>query len=167
MKKALFLIAAVFALSATVTPAVHAQTSATIAVSATVAQACLISAGPLAFGSYSGAALTGSTTITLTCTAGAPVTILLNEGVNAPTGTPQSSPVRRMKSTSDPTQLLSYQLYIAAPGTTVWGNTLASGKPTTGQGAPEFHTVFGLIPGSQFGATAGVYADTVTASFSF
>jgi len=134
-------------------------------VSATVASTCLIVGGALAFGTYSGVQTDASGTIVATCTNGSTAYVLMGEGTSPASGSSASSPLRQMSSATG--GLLSYGLYITAPGNTVWGNTQGTGKVVTGDGLAQTLTVYGRIPAGQYNATAGLYTDTVQVSFTF
>jgi len=167
MRKLSLLRASLLALGLTFALPGLAQAPAALSVSATVASTCVLLGGTLAFGSYTGAAATGSGTITATCTNGSTAYVLLGQGTNADTGAGSSdaSPVRRMANGTG--AFLSYGLYITSPGQTLWGNTQATGKIVSGSGLPELLTVYGQIPGGQYSAPAGLYTDTVLVTFTF
>jgi spore coat protein U-like protein len=153
-------------LAASVLGAAHAQSTATavLAVTATVVPSCIITTLPLAFGPYSGAAVNASGSVVVTCTTGAGGTVTLGQGGNPGSGSTDAAPVRRM---SDGTNFLSYALYSDTGRSTVWGNTVSTGKAVTGTGLAETHTVYGTIPASQLGVPTGAYADTVLATITF
>ncbi len=138
-------------------PAFAATAATTIVVSATVLSFCNISASPLAFGNYSSAALSATTTVTTNCTLGTTFNVGLDNG----SGTGASTATRKM---SYLTNTLTYGLYSDAShsvaiGTTVGTNTVSG----TGTGALQTTTIYGFIPAGQTVAP-GAYADTVTAS---
>lgn len=135
-------------------------------VSANVSNSCSISASPLTLGAYDPSSTgdaTGSSSISITCTKDAPVSIMLGEGSNADTGSTQDAPLRRM---SNGTDFLSYALFQDAGFTTGWGDTAVSGKSSTGLGSPETHSVYLKIAAAQ-NVSAGAYSDTVVATVSF
>lgn len=147
-------------------PVLAASATATLSVSATVANNCTITTSSLAFGAYepvganTTASLDTSSTVTVACTKGASATIGLNLGTNASGGT------RRL---ADGTGgYLSYEIYQDSGRTTVWGNggadLLAPGVAPSK--APRNFTVYGRIAGSQ-DVPAGSYTDTVTATVNF
>lgn len=140
-----------------------ATTTDTFQVTATVPDECIISATDLAFGNYSvtvGAAVDGTTSLSVTCSGGTSYVVSLNAG----TGAGASVAVRKMTSGAN---TLNYSLYQNAARTQVWGET--SGTDTvagTGTGSAQSITVYGRIAASQ-PAAAGSYADTVTATVTF
>ena len=147
----------------------HAATStANLAVSATVAANCTISAGSVAFGAYdpivanASAAKNASGSVTTTCTNGSAAYITLSQGLNPSSGSTDAAPVRQMVSGSN---ALKYYLY-SDTSSTVWGNTGASGKGDTGSGTASALTVYGSIPAAQ-NVPTGTYADTVVATVTF
>lgn len=142
--------------------------TANLAVSATVAANCTISAGTgISFGSYdpivtnASTALDGTGTITTTCTNGASANVTLGQGSNADTGSTDAAPLRRM---TDGTDMLSYQLYTDNGHTTVWDNS--TGVDVTGTGTASDTTVYGEVAGGQNVGT-GTYTDTVVATVTF
>ena len=147
----------------------HAATStANLAVSATVAANCTISAGSVAFGAYdpivanAAAAKTATGTVTTTCTNGSAAYITLSQGLHAAGGSTDAAPLRQMISG---TNALKYFLY-SDLSSAVWGNTGSSGKADTGTGVASALTVYGSIPAAQ-NVPAGTYADTVVATVTF
>jgi spore coat protein U-like protein len=144
------------------------QTS-NMAVSASVAANCTISAGALNFSAYdpivtnASAALDGTATVTVTCTSGASTTVTLGQGANADSGSTAAAPLRRMLSGSN---YLSYALYQNAGRTTVWGDTAGTGVGHTGTGTATGITVYGRVAGGQ-NVPAGAYSDTVVATVTF
>jgi spore coat protein U-like protein len=144
----------------------QAQTTANLAVTATVIPRCIISAAPLAFSNYDPLVdhettprdATGS--VTIRCTKGSNPTVALDLGL-----TPAGS-TRRMSNGG--TEFLNYELYKEAARTNVWG---ASGGAVVNPGAstslaPRTLTVFGRIAAAQDVAT-GNYSDTVVATVTF
>ncbi len=137
-----------------------ATATGTIAVSATVLSFCAIAALPLAFGNYSNAALSATTTLTVTCTSGTSYNVGLDSGI----GTGASVATRKM---SLLTNTLNYSLYSDAGHSTVWGNTIGTNTETgTGTGLVQTLTVYGQIPGGQ-AVAPGAYLDTVTATVTY
>jgi spore coat protein U-like protein len=138
-----------------------ATTTGTFTVSSTVTATCSVSAGNLAFGSYTGAQVDATSTITVTCTNGSPYKI----GLDAGTGSGATVSTRKMTSGGN---TLNYSLYSDAGRTTNWGNTV--GVDTldtgTGSGSAQNVTVYGRIPASQL-SPAGSYSDTITVTITF
>jgi spore coat protein U-like protein len=150
------LIASALALSAGLADA--ATVTSTLAVSATVNTVCVVnSVGAMAFGAYTGAAVTSSATLNYTCSNALPVQISFDKGVNG-----ASTATRLMKNASS---TLSYQLYSDTARTTVWDDS-ANTISVTGSGASATQTIYGQIPAGQY-PTAGAYTDTVTITFTY
>lgn len=147
-------------------PAADAATaSGTLTVTASVASVCLISNGTLAFGSYdptSGAALNGSTTVTLTCTLGTPYKI----GLDAGAGSGATVSLRKMTSGGN---TLSYRLFRDAGRTLNWGNTPATDTLDATSSAGSLTntiTIYGQIPASEAVPT-GSYSDSVAITVTY
>lgn len=138
--------------------------STTMAVTATVASDCTVTANPLAFGSYAGTALNVSTTISVTCTNTTPYNVGLTQG----NGSGASVTNRLMTNTATgSTQTLGYQLLSGSYNGTNWGNTSATNWVTgNGTGAAQTLTVYGVVPANQF-PTPGSYADTITVQVTY
>lgn len=145
--------------------ALAAEATTTFQVTATVADSCLVSATPLAFGAYDpAAALNGTSTITVTCTAQTAYTIGLDAGLQSvgATGT-----TRAMIGNDTATTLLNYELYTESGRTTAWGDI---GGTTVAQSALTGglldYTVYGQIPASQY-VPAANYADTINVTVKY
>ena len=151
--------------------ALAATDTADLAVSATVANACAIGPGALAFGTLALDVTAGSgtvmaanhdadsgNTISIACTLGASATITAGPGENA------AGAVRNMISGSD---LLAYELYTDALRGTVLNGTNSIGY--TGTGAATTDTViYGRITGAQLAAAKkGDYTDTVAMTITY
>ena len=154
----------VVAASASIVSFAHAATATdTFQVTATVPDECIISATDLAFGNYSvtvGAAVDGSTNLSVTCSGGTAYEVSLDAGA----GAGASVATRKMTSGAN---TLDYSLYQDAGRTQVWGVT--SGTDTvagTGTGSAQTISVYGQIAAAQ-PAAAGSYADTITATVTF
>jgi spore coat protein U-like protein len=145
--------------------AASAQTAtATFNVTASVQNACTISAADLTFGVYStigSSDLDGSSTVQIKCTLNASYTIALNAGTTAG-GT---IPARLMTSGAG---TLGYNLYTTAGRTTVWGDGTggSSSVAGTGSGLTQSLTVYGRINAAQ-NVETGSYSDVITATVSF
>ena len=155
--------------------------TSTVNVSATVAQTCLVATTAVAFGPYdpvsansaTGADVTASGSVTVTCTRSATgVTITLGPG-----GSPDGAQRRLAGGGS----FLNYQLYhptatspAAACGTstgTVWGTTgtgifTPSGVADWGASSPKSFNICGLVPKGQ-DVPATTYSDSVLATINF
>ncbi|NUR21973.1 spore coat U domain-containing protein [Frateuria sp.] len=160
-------ITAIVALAAMSSTAYAGTATSSMAVSATVANNCTISNGGVAFGTYDPIVANATTdlavtgTITTTCTNGASVTVGLDQGAHAGTGSTAAAPVRRMLAGT--TNYLSYQLYTDSAHTTVWN---ATGPTVSGTGAAVATTVYALATKGQ-NVPTGSYADTVVATVTF
>lgn len=105
-----------------------------------------------------------TSTITFTCTSGAPYNIGLNAGANPSSAGDVST--RRMKhGTAD---YVSYQMYTATGRTGAqWGDTVGTDTQAgTGTGTAQTTTVYGRVP-PQATPPAGSYADTVTVTVTY
>jgi spore coat protein U-like protein len=158
-------LAAVVAALVSAPGSVSAATSTgQFTVSATVAPSCIISGTNLVFGAYdptAAAALTGSSTIQVTCTRGTGYSVNLSSA-HAWTMTNAANPA------------LSYQLFSNAGRTAVWDSAVANAVTGTAPTprAPVALTVYGSIPPNQdvVPGTAAAplsYTDTVTATVTF
>lgn len=135
--------------------------TASFQVTAVVEANCAISAAPLTFGSYAGAVLRSTTTLTINCTKNT----AYNVGLNA--GTAAGATVTSRKMTGPRSALLAYSLFRDSGYTQNWGNTV--GKDTvagTGNGSGQSLTVYGQLPAAQY-VNPGSYADTITATITY
>lgn len=126
----------------------------TFLVNATVVASCTATAGNMNFGTISSFATnhTATSTITVTCSNGAPYQIRLDGGS---TGNINN---RRM---SLGVNQISYGLYRDAARTLNWGQTDSVDTVAgTGTASVNAHTVYGLIP-PQSPVALGTYSDTV------
>lgn len=142
---------------------VHALTAGTtFQVTATVDPSCVVSATTLAFGTYTpGTAKPGTSTVSVTCTNLTSYSV----GLDAGAGTGASIATRIMNSSAN---TLNYSLYQDSGHATVWGNTVGTNTPaaSTGSGAQQDITVYGLIPSAQTPA-AGSYSDTINVTVTY
>ncbi len=118
----------------------------TLAVSATIANACSVTGGTLSFGALNTltAPLVSGTSagVTVTCTKSDPYTVVVNTGVN------NAGTQANLKNTSN-TDVIPYSLTVPAV--------------TPGTGAAQTIAITGTIAaGTYFTASAGTYNDTVT-----
>jgi spore coat protein U-like protein len=149
--------------------AAAATASATMTVSVTVASSCIVSANPLSFGTYfpGEGGMSGSTTLAIRCTQGAPFSVALNAGAGGGTVT------QRLMSMGAST--LQYNLYTTAAHTTVWGDGTQSTATVSGtgrglqNGAAITQTVYGQVPDTPANVdlTPGLYTDTITVTVSY
>jgi spore coat protein U-like protein len=139
-------------------------------VTATVISSCSIANSPVAFGNYDGVvanastALTGSGSLSVTCTTASPANIQLGQGANPASGSTPATPLRR--TTNGGTNFLNYSLFQDSGLSTLWGNTTGTGATYTGSGSTSAITVYGSIPSGQ-NQPVGSYSDTVVASITF
>jgi spore coat protein U-like protein len=154
-------------LAALTATAAAGTASDNLAVTATVANSCVITGGTLAFGTYdtvTGSAVDAQGDISVACTKDAEATITLGQGSNPDVASTDADPERQMISGAN---LLAYTLFSDSGRTTEWGNTAGTGKPYTAASADSVNqTVFGQIATAQ-DVPAGSYTDTVLATITF
>lgn len=154
-------LAAIGAASLLLGTAAQAQTD-TFNVTATVADACSVTASDLAFGAYDPLSVTdtdATTTMDVTCTTSTAYEVGLDAGTGTGTTTTRTLEVGGNE--------LNYILSQNAGHTTNWGNN--AGVDTvagTGTGAAQTITVYGRIAALQ-SVPAGAYADTITVTVTF
>jgi spore coat protein U-like protein len=142
-------------------PALATTVTTTLAVSATVQSTCLVSATAMAFGTYTGALATSTSTVSVTCSN----TTGYNVGLSAGSATGATVTTRMM--TGPASAVLSYGLFQNAGYTTNWGQTAGTDTVAgTGNGAAQAITVYGQTAAGQFVAP-GSYADTITATVTY
>lgn len=133
-------------------------------------QTCTVSATATAFGSYSPAsvtALSGTGTITLTCTG--LVSLLDSWTIALSTGNSGSFAPRQLKTGAN---TLNYNLYTSAALSAVWGDGSAgtstvSDSETLVIGTSVFnYTVYGRIPALQ-DKPPGTYTDVITVTVNY
>ena len=146
--------------------AAAATSTTTFSVSGTVVPTCSVSATALNFGAAIpnpiNSNVDGQSTVTATCSTGAPYTIAMNLGTGAGATFPGG---RRMTSGAS---TLGYNLYTDPSRTTVWGDGTASSAVSSGagNGVAQPIAVYGRIPSGQTVAT-GTYTDTITVTITF
>ncbi len=153
------------ALLAVALPGRQAMAAATatsnFTVSATVQATCLISAGNLSFGTYTGSQVDASSTISVTCTNTTPYDV----GLSAGTTTGATTSTRKMAGTGGAT--LNYALYTDSGHLSNWGNIVdTDAVEGTGNGSAQSLTVYGRLPAAQY-VTPGAYSDTITATITY
>jgi spore coat protein U-like protein len=142
-------------------PADAATTTTTFGVTATVQATCLVSATPLAFGTYTGAVATSTSAVSVTCTNTTPY----NVGLSAGLATGATVTTRQM--TGPASALLGYALFSDSARTVNWGQTIGTDTVTgTGNGGAQAITVYGQATAGQFVAP-GSYTDTITATVTY
>ena len=137
-------------------------TTATVqfSVTATIVKDCTVSATNLAFGNYTGAVNSSTSTVSVTCTSGTTYTVGLSAGL----ATGATVTTRQMQNGST---LLNYGLFTDSGHTTNWGNTSATNWVSgTGSGSAQAITVYGQIPAAQY-VKPGSYTDTITVSVTY
>jgi spore coat protein U-like protein len=148
----------------TVTVSVTSSTgtvSTTFSVQATVQATCLISAGALSFGTYSGLVLNVASTLTITCTN----TTTYNLGLNAGTATGATVTTRKMTGPASAT--LQYAMFRDSARTLNWGNTVGTDTlSSTGSGSAQLSSVFGRLAAGQV-VPVGAYSDTIIVTVTY
>jgi spore coat protein U-like protein len=137
-----------------------------MAVSTLVTISCSMTAGEMQFATYdpsSGNPGLGTATITSNCTAGGAAVITLDQGANAATTSTDAVPLRRMIGAGGN---LNYDLYSESTRTTIFGNTVATGKAFTATSGDNITTVFGRIIEEQE-VGAGSFADSVAVTLTY
>ena len=140
-----------------------------------LADSCTVSVPTLAFGAYDTInALTGTTTVTVTCTHTAGAATTFNYVLALSSG-PGSYASRQMTGTGD---TLTYNLYTTAALTTVWGDGITGGTATVagsfnvpggaGRSGNDSQTIYGRIGAAQ-NVLPGAYSTatpiTITISY--
>lgn len=144
--------------SASMQAAQAGTSTASFQVTATVPEACSVSAdGALAFGNYTGSQVDATTGISVTCTSTTAYTVGLNDGLNF-------GATRRMKlGTSD---YLGYEMYKEGARSNRWGNTGTELVSGTGSGAAQSLTIYGRMPAGG-PLVPGSFADTISVTVSY
>jgi spore coat protein U-like protein len=148
----------------TVTVSVTSSTgtvTTTFSVQATVQATCLISAGALSFGTYTGLQIDVASTLTITCTS----TTTYNVGLNAGTATGATVTTRKM--TGPVSAKLNYAMFRDSAHTLNWGNTVGTDTlSSTGTGSALLSSVFGQLAAGQV-VTVGAYSDTIIVTVTY
>lgn len=139
-------------------------TTNTMAVSATVAIACSVSATPLTFGTVTANNQTANSPISVNCPSGLAYKVALDKGLHGARGFSR-------KMSNGAGIFLSYS--VSKPASTAqWGDgdfdsTYPDGTSVagTGAGAAQTLTATGSIPTA--GATPGTFSDTITITVHF
>ena len=138
-----------------------AATTTTFDVTANVVATCSVSATQVAFGTYTGAQLDGSGTVSVTCTALWPYVVELNAGTGS------GATVANRLMTGPASSTIIYSLYQNALRTTPWGFTAAAQSVAgVGNGVAQSLTVYGRAPASQT-PSVGSYSDTITVTVTY
>ena len=139
----------------------HASDPVGIAVTATIAKSCSVTATNLAFGTYTGVLINSTSTISATCTNTTPYNVGLNAGLAT------GATVINRSMTGPAAALLHYKMFSNSGHTTNWGNTVGTDTlPGTGSGATQPLTVYGQVPAGQF-VSPGSYTDTITVNVTY
>ena len=128
-------------------------------VTASIVATCSISATALAFGTYAGAAVTASSSLSMQCTNSTSYTI----GLSAGTTSDATVTNRLLVGTGGST--LAYGVYSDSGHTNIWGSTSHT-VTGTGTGSVQSLPVYGQIAGGQY-VVPGSYTDTITASITY
>ena len=149
----------------TVVPGTYTDTMTTATTSFTVTAfiqaTCTISATTLNFGTYAGAQINATSTLTINCTN----KTVFDVGLNAGTATGATVTTRKMKGTG--TATLGYSMFRDSGHTLNWGNTVGSDTlQATGTGSAVPYTVYGQLPAGTPPAP-GAYTDTIVATVTY
>jgi len=145
--------------------------TANLTVQITITASCTINAATLDFGSNPGtnllsANVDASTTVSVTCTNGAPYSIGMDNGANFST-------TRRMKNGT--TNFISYGLYTDSGRANGWTTAASSSTCTTtnscalgtGNGSAQTVNIYGRVPTVATAPASGVYTDTVVMTITY
>lgn len=165
------------AAAAVAAPAMAGTATGSFSVTANVINSCKVnSSTAIAFGNYDPAnanaasPLNSNGSISVLCTKGDSVTITMDQGQNAGTGSTCTAPARRMTaSVSGTPYYLNYGIYQSAALTSVWGCTSGTNSQSftsASAGTATTLTTFGSVPAGQ-DLPAGAYSDTVTFTVTF
>lgn len=138
-------------------PATSASTSGTFVASTSVASACTISAGAMAFATYTGSdTITQTSVVTVDCSTGTNYTVSFND-------TADGSGKYILQNTTTGTVATGHQLLVSF---TNGASAMTSGAATitgTGTGTSSAAgTITGSIASGQTGKSAGSYSKTMT-----
>lgn len=144
------------ALLASFTPAVAETFTGQMNVSASVGQACALSATPILFGALTSDLATATTTITLVCSsAGTLTTVLVGGGQNQSAGTP----FRQLKSGAG--DLIPWTIMLTPSTAIIAADAAVTLVPSISQSNSFSVTLVAEIQGSVI-YPAGMYLDVVT-----
>jgi spore coat protein U-like protein len=142
-------------------PADASTVTTTFGVTSTVSATCTVSAGTLAFGTYTGLLTTATSTVTVTCTNTTPYNIGLSAGLAT------NATVTTRSMTGPGSALLGYHLFSDASYALNWGVTVGTDTVAgTGNGAAQLLTIYGQIPSAEYVAP-GAFTDTITATVTY
>ena len=162
-------LAAAAALSAGSLPAqASGSATATFNVTITLVSSCSISANSLNFGSSIGlltSAVTGSTTLSVTCSNTTPYNVSLDGGNVS--GSSVSSRLMAGTATGNTATTIGFQLYSNPGYSTVWGNSVGTNTVSgTGNGSAQTLNVYAQVP-VQATPKPDTYQTTITATVSY
>lgn len=141
--------------------AAAATANTSFGVSVTVQSACVVSASSMRFGTYTGAAASAASAITVKCTNSTPYNVGLSGGL-APGAT-----VANRKMIGPGAALLGYSLKSDAGETINWGDTVGVDTLSgTGNGSSQILSVLGQIPAAQH-VVDGPYTDTIAVTVTY
>jgi spore coat protein U-like protein len=165
MTRLLGVLAAGGAIVATA-PANATTAPGSLGVSADVADTCVLTTSPIAFGTVdvtSGANTDATGGIAVTCTNGTAWSASADAGL----GSGATLSLRKMTSGSD---LLDYALYTDTGHSSVWGDGVGGTTALisdTGTGTSQSKTIYGRVPSGQTSVPVGNYADTVAVTVTY
>ena len=168
--------AMVLGLTALTVPAYATDTAANLTVSADINASCTMNVTDLNFGAYdpivanATEGLTGSATVSTTCTSGATGVVTMSGGLHS-TFCMSSKCYRRMANAGE-TSFLRYNIYTNASYSWgyVWTDNPVDTKTVgqvTGSGISQDLTVYGEVHKNQTNASAGSYTDTINVTLRF
>jgi spore coat protein U-like protein len=142
-----------------------------LTVQITITASCTINASTLTFPAtagtaLTGAAVTGSTTVSVTCTNTSPYSIGMGQGANYSGGS------NRMASGGN---FLPYTLYVDAAYTHPWTTGATNSTCTTanqcylgtGSGSAQSISIYGQVPTTASAPAPGTYSDTVLMTITY
>ncbi len=142
-------------------PSWAGNASSSLAVTAIVPPIIDVNTTPVNNITYDPTGTNAQSNITITATSGSTLVIRMGQGLNPDSGSDDSNPIRRMKSTQG--NYLSYEITTDANHTDKWGNTTGTGVPVIGTGSQQTVPFFMRVLPNQ-NVPAGTYNDTLTMS---
>jgi spore coat protein U-like protein len=132
----------------------------TFSVTSTVVPGCSISATALNFGTYTGVAANGTSTLTVQCPSGTTYNVGLDQGQ-------ASGATVTTRQMMNGAKTLNYTLYSDSGRSKNWGKTVGTDTVAgTGSGSNQSLTVYGQIQAVQT-PVPGSYTDTITATLTY
>ena len=140
-----------------------ATTTSNMTVTASVAAACTVATLPLVFAPYTGAEVSGTSSLTVTCTNEAPYTIGLSAGAGVDATTETRSMTNNVGGVA-----LNYGIYKELAHSTNWGDVAGTDTvDDSGIGTAQSIPVYAVIPANQTASTVGDYTDTVLVTVNY